>query len=177
MAKVIDSTNLGYLLGKIKAAFWRKSETSELTIDNTPTANSDNLVKSGGVYSAVNGKLSKDGGVMNDGADITMSDTTYYGSGSYSSLVVDLQQTDDEFEIKLDVQEPYIKVDGGGAFTEYKPEYITFSPDGTTVYNQSFPSKQGTFAMTSDIPTIHSGTSDPASNLGSNGDIYIKLSS
>ena len=31
--------------------------------------------------------------------------------------------------------------------------------------------------MTSDVPTIHSGTSDPSSSLGSNGDIYIKLSS
>ena len=56
MAKVIDSTNLGYLIGKIKAAFWRKSETTELSIDNTPTANSNNLVKSGGVKSALDDK-------------------------------------------------------------------------------------------------------------------------
>lgn len=27
------------------------------------------------------------------------------------------------------------------------------------------------------VPTIHSGTSDPSNSLGSNGDIYIKLSS
>ncbi len=51
--KEIDSTNLGYLLGKIKAAFWRKAEITELPIDNAPTANSNNLVTSGGVYSVL----------------------------------------------------------------------------------------------------------------------------
>lgn len=59
MAKVIDSTNLGYLISKIKAAFWQKSETSELTIDATPTANSNNLVKSGGVKAYVDGATQK----------------------------------------------------------------------------------------------------------------------
>ena len=53
MAKVIDSTNLGYLIGKIKAAFWAKSDTSQVTIDATPTASSTNLVESGGVYAEV----------------------------------------------------------------------------------------------------------------------------
>lgn len=57
MAKVIDSTNLGYLISKIKAAFWQKAETSELTIDATPTANSNNLVKSGGVKAYVDGAI------------------------------------------------------------------------------------------------------------------------
>lgn len=84
MAKVIDSTNLGYLISKIKAAFWQKSDTSQVTIDSSPTSGSSNLVSSGGVYTAIN------------------------------SLT---------------------------------------------------------------IPTIHSGTSDPSSSLGSDGDIYIKLSS
>ena len=55
MSKVIDSTNLGYLIGKIKAAFWAKGDTSELPIDAAPTASSDNLVESGGVYDAIQG--------------------------------------------------------------------------------------------------------------------------
>lgn len=50
MTKVIDSTNLGHLIGKIRAAFWAKGDTSELAIDNEPTPNSGNLVTSGGVY-------------------------------------------------------------------------------------------------------------------------------
>lgn len=57
MAKQIDSTNIGGLLEdlltRIKNAFWRKGETSQLGIDNTPTSNSNNLVKSGGVHSAI----------------------------------------------------------------------------------------------------------------------------
>lgn len=57
MAKQIDSTNIGGLLEdlltRIKNAFWRKGDTSVLSIDNTPTSNSGNLVKSGGVYSVI----------------------------------------------------------------------------------------------------------------------------
>ena len=60
MAKQVDSTNLGGLLTdlitRIKNAFWRKGETSQLSIDNDPTSGSNNLVKSGGVYSALGGK-------------------------------------------------------------------------------------------------------------------------
>lgn len=53
--KVINSTNLGYLIGKIKAAFWAKDSTSELPIDAAPTASSGNLVTSGGVHTALQG--------------------------------------------------------------------------------------------------------------------------
>lgn len=57
MTKVIDNTNLGYLLGKIKNAFLQKSAVNELPIDATPTANSNNLVKSGGVKAYVDGAI------------------------------------------------------------------------------------------------------------------------
>ena len=54
--EVIDTSNFGRFLGKIKTlltGFWSKEDTTELTIDSTPTVNSNNLVKSGGVYSFV----------------------------------------------------------------------------------------------------------------------------
>ena len=50
MAKVIDSTNLGYLIGKMKAAFLPQGATETVGVDATPTASSTNLVESGGVY-------------------------------------------------------------------------------------------------------------------------------
>lgn len=57
-AKQVDSTNIGTLLEalitKVKSFFWRKEET-----DDTPTAGSDNLVKSGGVFSALSDKYTK----------------------------------------------------------------------------------------------------------------------
>ena len=59
MAKIIDSTNLGHLISKIKAAFWPKSDVVQIDIDNSPTLNSDNFVKSGGVYSAIADKYTK----------------------------------------------------------------------------------------------------------------------
>jgi len=53
MKKVIDNTNLGYLIGKEKAAFWQKTESLNVVLDDVPTENSNNLVKSGGVYDAI----------------------------------------------------------------------------------------------------------------------------
>lgn len=66
MAKQVDSTNIGGLLEdlitRIKNAFWRKSDTSQLSIDNSPTSGSNNLVKSGGVYTALSAKYEKPSG-------------------------------------------------------------------------------------------------------------------
>ena len=61
MAKQIDSTNIVGLLedvfGRIIAAFWKKGDTQQLPIDNTPTKLSTNLVKSGGVSSSYHSVL------------------------------------------------------------------------------------------------------------------------
>lgn len=66
MAKQVDSTNLVGLLQdvftKIKSAFWAKGDTSQLSIDNTPTSGSNNLVKSGGVYTELAKKYEKPSG-------------------------------------------------------------------------------------------------------------------
>lgn len=51
--KIIDNTNLDYFISKIKAAFWPKTDVVQIGIDSTPTANSVNLVTSGGVKSYV----------------------------------------------------------------------------------------------------------------------------
>ena len=53
MTKTVDGSNLGYLIGKIRDAFWAKGDTSELTIDAVPTKGSANLVTSGGVFDAL----------------------------------------------------------------------------------------------------------------------------
>lgn len=42
-------TFLSKLATKLAAIFWRKAETTQVSIDNTPTASSNNLVTSGGV--------------------------------------------------------------------------------------------------------------------------------
>ncbi len=58
MVKQVDSTNIGTLLvaliTKVKSFFWRKEDT-----ENTPTSGSNNLVKSGGVHTALSGKVDK----------------------------------------------------------------------------------------------------------------------
>ena len=57
MSKKIDGTNLGYLLGLIKDFFWPKADVVQIGIDSTPTANSTNLVTSGGVKAYVDGAV------------------------------------------------------------------------------------------------------------------------
>lgn len=55
MSKFLDETGLGHLIEKIKTAFVSKADTipvSTIDVDTTPTANSTNLITSGGVYSA-----------------------------------------------------------------------------------------------------------------------------
>lgn len=61
MSSYLNETGLAYLWQKIKATFIKKSDTTPATsigIDSTPTANSSNLVTSGGVKSALDTKQS-----------------------------------------------------------------------------------------------------------------------
>ena len=75
---VIDTSNFGRFLGKIKTlltGFWSKADTTELTIDSTPTANSNNLVKSGGVKDYVDNAI----------PSVPVQDVTVGGSSVVSS--------------------------------------------------------------------------------------------
>lgn len=81
MTKIIDSTNLGYLISKIKAAFWPKTDVVQIGLDDTPTANSNNLVKSGGVKSALDAKQN----TLVSGTSIkTINNESLLGSGNIS---------------------------------------------------------------------------------------------
>ena len=79
MTKIIDSTNLGYLISKMKSAFWPKSDVVQIGLDNSPTSGSDNLVKSGGVYSALGDKQD----TLVSGTNIkTINNESILGSGN-----------------------------------------------------------------------------------------------
>lgn len=94
MSSFLDSTGLTHLLGKIKAAFVAKADTTAATtisIDSTPTANSTNLVTSGGVKAAIPTKVSD---LTNDSGFTTNTGTitgiTMNGSSKGTSGVVNL---------------------------------------------------------------------------------------
>lgn len=76
--KYLDQTGLGYLWTKIKAKLAEKQNT--LTFDSTPTSGSTNPVTSGGVYTALGGKVSKAGDTMTGDLVITK-------NGEYPSLI------------------------------------------------------------------------------------------
>ena len=81
MTKVIDNTNLGYLKDKMDATYWPKTDVVQIGIDNVPTQNSDNLVKSGGVYSALGDKQD----TLVSGTSIkTINNESLLGSGNIS---------------------------------------------------------------------------------------------
>lgn len=81
MTKVIDNSNLGYLISKIKSAFLSKTDVVQIGLDDTPTANSNNLVKSGGVKSALDAKQD----TLVSGTNIkTINNQSLLGSGNIS---------------------------------------------------------------------------------------------
>ena len=75
----LDGTGLSHLISKIKAAFWSKTDVVQISIDNTPTESSDNLVKSGGVYSALSGKQ-----------DTVVFNTAYNASSNKAATMSDI---------------------------------------------------------------------------------------
>ena len=61
--KIIRNTKLDTLLSKLAtkltSIFWRKAETTQVSVDSAPTSASTNLVTSGGVYTAIDAKYTK----------------------------------------------------------------------------------------------------------------------
>ena len=59
--KIIRNSKLDTILSKLAtkltSIFWRKAETTQVGVDSTPTANSNNLVNSGGVKAYVDGAI------------------------------------------------------------------------------------------------------------------------
>lgn len=77
--KTIDDSNLDYLVSKAKAAFWPKADVVQISIDASPTANSTNLVTSGGVHSSVSSKQD----ALVSGTNIkTVNNESLLGSGN-----------------------------------------------------------------------------------------------
>jgi len=61
--KIIRNSKLDTLLSKLATVlaskFWRKAETTQVSVDSAPTSASTNLVTSGGVYTAIDAKYTK----------------------------------------------------------------------------------------------------------------------
>lgn len=65
-------TFLSKLATKLTAIFWRKAETTQVSVDSTPTANSNNLVKSGGVKSYVDNAIPTVPDDLDDLSDVNL---------------------------------------------------------------------------------------------------------
>ena len=92
MSKFLDGTGLSDLITKIKNAFVAKADTATVTgvdIDNAPTQNSDHLVTSGGVYSAVSGKENTSNKVTSLSSNST--DTQYPSAKCVYDIVGDIE--------------------------------------------------------------------------------------
>lgn len=124
--------------------------------------------------------LPKSGGTMEDDATLTFADSNDYYATVISPSGLSIADTDDSSYVILDPTESGLIIQNAASsptdMTSYSMGYITNKLNGASA-TFDFPTSSGTLALTSDIPTIHTGTSDPSSNLGNNGDIYLKLSS
>lgn len=95
MSSFLDGTGLESLLTKIRNGFIAKVDTTTVTsvgIDSTPTTNSTNLVTSGGVYSALQGKEDKMTieAVASPGATLTAEIGKYYTMSNVGTMTITL---------------------------------------------------------------------------------------
>ena len=58
--KYIDSTTHEYAIKRLISSIWNTNESNWQGIDNEPTAGSNNLVKSGGVYDSIQSKITEE---------------------------------------------------------------------------------------------------------------------
>lgn len=79
MAKYLDENGLATQISIEKATFISKSDVQEVEVDSSPTANSTNLVTSGGVKTAVDSKQD----ALVSGTNIkTINNESLLGSGN-----------------------------------------------------------------------------------------------
>lgn len=121
-------------------------------------------------------KVDKAGGTMDSDATLTFpgEDDLYNVEISCDGIIA--TDDDDGFSVSIDSGLPSVVINEGSDYVEYRCGFIRYHRDNDT-YNFLLPRASGTLALTSQIPTILSGTSDPSNSLGNDGDIYIKLSS
>ena len=104
--------------------------------------------------------IAKTGAVLEDGAQLSITDDE---TGEYLALLnaygITAADIDEGGQIQTDAHTPALKIIQGSsnnptAYAYYGISGIEIKKTGNnTIYTQSFPSKSGTFAMTSDIPS------------------------
>lgn len=152
-------------------------------VDASPTSGSDNVVKSGGVYSALGDYVPKSGCTMEDGAYIRLveADGQDEYSTSISSTSVEINNEIDGYWTAVDGEYPgFTAVSGVGGANEksvtLSPEGISYKPSSSATSNTlTFPAKDGTLAVTSDIPTIDSAPTSESENAVSSGGVYTAI--
>lgn len=134
MTKVIDDSNLGYLIGKINGSYWKKTDVTQIGIDTIPTQGSDNLVSSGGVFNAVNGQYIEawDGASAPVAANIPAGVSVTYGGATTTGTLAASASTRGKI---------YLVSDGNGQYDRYYTSYdgssYSWAPMGSTAMDLS----------------------------------------
>lgn len=152
-------------------------------VDASPTSGSDNVVKSGGVYSALGDYLPLSGGEMEDGASIRLKEADGLSeySTSISSTSVEINNEIDGYWTAVDGEYPgFTAASGVGGANEksvtLSPEGISYKPSPSASSNTlTFPAKDGTLAVTSDIPSVDSSPTSGSSNAVSSDGVYTAI--
>lgn len=127
-------TFLSKLATKLASIFWRKGETIQVGIDDTPTANSSNLVTSGGVFDAVNGQyiMAWDGASSPVAANIPAGVSVVYNGVTTTGTLAASVSTRGKI---------YLVSDGNGQYDRYYTSYngsaYSWAPMGSTAMDLS----------------------------------------
>lgn len=114
--KGFTDLSLKHLINKIKSTFVNKEDavsTSTIDVDTTPTENSENLVNSGGVFTALGNKADKGTTVK----DITSTSITLTAHGGHSYIYGTLTTLDLSFTSDTDDAEFHIIFKSGATAT------------------------------------------------------------
>lgn len=134
---------------------------TDIEVDSVPTEDSDRLVRSGGVYSTIGNYVPKNGTTMNADAEVTFTNDDYLETTIGPDGVL-VKNNDDGFYLETDSMRPSFNVytanpsslDTRDSYTYYSIGAIyTKDNNQGNSYTLTFPTKTGTFALTSDLPT------------------------
>lgn len=156
MSSYLNETGLAYLWQKIKATFVKKSDTTPATsigIDSTPTANSTNLVTSGGVKSALDTKQSTIDSSHKLSADLIQDGSTNVVFTSANRTKLNGIAAGAEVNVQVDWNVTDTTSD---AYIKNKPSLATVATSGS--YND--------LSNTPTIPTVPTNVSDFTNDAG-----------
>jgi len=136
-------------------------------VDNAPVSGSNKLLSSGAIYTALSGKQ-----------DTITFNTAYSASTNKAATMSDVPtkvsqlQNDSGFITSYTETDPIFTASAAHGITSANINTWNGKQDAIT-FNSTYSASTNPAATMADVPTMLSGTTEPTSGQGKNGDLYI----